>query len=111
MKKRTTLLMSTMVTLAALSTTASADNVLKGQNAYLKNCKECHGNGTKGSAMNTQAGWEKLFDNDGAEIIKKHKGKDGEDLFNSAKFQKLAPYLKEFLYKYGSDSGNVPSCG
>ena len=27
------------------------------------------------------------------------------------KFKKYAPHLKDFLYEYGNDSGNVPSCG
>ena len=110
MKKQTSVLMATIVALGLMSTAASAD-IKKGQKGYLKTCKKCHGNGTKGAAMQTQDGWTALFENDAAQIIEKHKGTKGEKFFGSKKFKKLAPHLKDFLYQYGSDSGNVPSCG
>ncbi len=91
-------------------TSAHAD-IKKGQKAYLKQCKKCHGNGTKGSAMQTQDAWTAAFEND-AEVFKKwHAGTKGEKYTNSKKFKKYAPHLKDFLYQYASDSGNVPSCG
>ncbi len=110
MKKHTSVMMAAVVALGLMSTAASAD-IKKGQKGYLKNCKKCHGNGTKGASMNTQAGWEALFENEAAGIIAKHAGTKGEKFFNGKKFKKLAPHLKDFLYQYGSDSGNVPSCG
>lgn len=110
MKKHTSVLMAVIVALGLMSTSASAD-IKKGQKGYLKKCKKCHGNGTKGAAMQTQAGWEELFANDAALIIEKHKGTKAEKFFNGKKFKKLAPHFKDFLFQYGSDSGNVPSCG
>jgi len=110
MKKHTSVLLATIVGLGLMATTASAD-IKKGQKGYLKTCKKCHGNGTKGAAMQTQAAWEELFANDAASIKAKHEGTKGKKFFNSKKFKKLAPHLKDFLYQYGSDSGNVPSCG
>jgi len=105
------------VTVGMFSTAASAD-VKKGQKAYLKTCKKCHGNGTKGASMETQDEWTAMFADDAAEMIKIHdeiedpkEAKSAKRLFHGKKFKKLAPHLKEFLYEYGSDSGNVPSCG
>ena len=110
MKKSTALLLS-ITTFAALATSASAE-IKKGQKGYLKTCKKCHGNGTKGASMHTQDEWEELFA-DEAELIKeKHEGdKKANKFFQGKKFKKLAPHLKDFLHQYGSDSGNVPSCG
>jgi cytochrome c2 len=110
MKKSTTLLFSTLVALGMLSTTANAD-IKKGQKAYLKQCKKCHGNGTKGAAMKTQDEWEEAFEDDGAMMKEWHAGTKAEKYINGKKFKKYAPDLKDFLYEYGSDSGNVPSCG
>ncbi len=110
MKKSTSVFLAAVVALGMLSTTASAD-IKKGQKGYLKKCKKCHGNGTKGSAMKTQAEWEELFANDGKNIIAKHNGTKAEKYFNSKSFKKKAVHIKDFLYQYGSDSGNVPSCG
>jgi len=111
MQKRTSLVLTGMVLLGLFSTTANAD-VRKGQKAYLKMCKKCHGNGTKGAAMKTQAEWQEAFDNNAALFKSWHKNDEkANELVNSKKFEKLAPHLKDFLYEYGSDSGNVPSCG
>ncbi|MDH5464126.1 MAG: c-type cytochrome [Thiovulaceae bacterium] len=110
MNKGTTLLLS-ILALGFMATAAQAD-IKKGQKGYLKTCKKCHGNGTKGASMKTQDEWEELFA-DGAEmIIEVHEGnKKASSFFGGKKFKKLAPHLKDFLYQYGSDSGNVPSCG
>ena len=110
MKKQISLLMATVVALGMMSTTASAE-IKKGQKTYLKKCKKCHGNGTKGAAMQTQDQWARLFDNGASVIIKKHKGTKAEKYFTGKRFSKKAPHLKDFLWQYGSDSGNVPSCG
>jgi len=95
---------------SAFTSTLSAD-IKKGQKAYLKQCKKCHGNGTKGAAMKTQDEWEAAFKNDHIGFKNWHKETKGEKYTNSKKFKKYAPHLKDFLYEYGSDSGNVPSCG
>ncbi len=101
-----------LVILAMLvSITSAHADIKKGQKAYLKQCKKCHGNGTKGSSMQTQSGWLSAFEND-AEVFKKwHAGTKGEKYTKSKKFKRSAPHLKDFLYQYASDSGNVPSCG
>jgi len=108
--KKSTALFAAVVALGLMSTTASAD-IKKGQKAYLKKCKKCHGNGTKGAAMNTQAAWADLFANDGAKIIAAHEKTKAKKYFSGKRFKKDGPNLKDFLYEYGSDSGNVPSCG
>jgi len=111
MKKSTSILLGSIVAIGLFSSTASAD-IKKGQKIYLKKCKKCHGNGTKGAAMHTQAEWNDLFDADAAKIIEAHKGSKAEKYFNGKKFiGKYAPHLKDFLHEYGNDSGNVPSCG
>ena len=109
MKKSTSLLLS-VVALGLLTTSAQAD-IKKGQKGYLKKCKKCHGNGTKGAAMKTQGEWEELFADDAEMIIEQHEGTKAGKYFGGKKFKKLAPHLKDFLHQYGSDSGNVPSCG
>ncbi|MEA3372877.1 MAG: cytochrome C [Campylobacterota bacterium] len=111
MKKSTSLLLSALVALGILSTAASAD-IKKGQKAYLKQCKKCHGNSTKGAAMKRQDEWEEAFEDDAAVFIEWHEGEEkGKKYANSKKFKKSAPHLKDFLYEYANDSGNVPSCG
>lgn len=92
------------------ASTANAD-IKKGQKAYLKQCKKCHGNGTKGAAMKTQEEWAAAFADDGAGFKAWHKGTKGEKYAEGKKFKKYAEHLKDFLYEYASDSGNVPSCG
>jgi mono/diheme cytochrome c family protein len=96
-------------TLGLLSTVASAD-IAKGQKWYSKNCKECHGNGTKGSAMKTQDEWTEMFEKDGELIIKKHVGTKAQDYFSGDKFKSQSKDLHDFLFEYGSDSGSVPAC-
>ena len=95
---------------SALSSPLSAD-IKKGQKAYLKQCKKCHGNGTKGAAMKTQDEWQSAFSNENAGFKEWHKGTKGEKYANGKKFKKYSEHLKDFLHEYGSDSGNVPSCG
>lgn len=110
MKKSTSLFLAAVVAVGMMSSTVSADDK-KGQKAYLKTCKNCHGNGTKGAAMHTQDEWDDLFANGGASIIKKHAGTKAEPFFNGDGFKSQAQDLRDFLFMYGSDSGNVPSCG
>jgi cytochrome c2 len=110
MKKSTSILLSSLVALGMFSTAANAD-IKKGQKAYLKQCKKCHGNGTKGAAMKSQDEWEEAFEDGAAVFIEWHKGTAGEKYANGSKFKKYAVDLKDFLYEYANDSGNVPSCG
>jgi len=110
MKKSTSLFLAAVVAVGMMSTSASAD-IKKGQKVYLKTCKACHGNGTKGAAMHTQAQWDALFANGAENIIKAHAGTKAEAEFNSEGFKSKAQDLYDFLHEYGNDSGNVPSCG
>ncbi|MDD5160399.1 MAG: c-type cytochrome [Sulfuricurvum sp.] len=110
MKKSTSLFLAAVVAVGMISTTVSADDK-KGQKAYLKTCKNCHGNGTKGAAMHTQDEWDELFANGGANIIKAHAKDKSAAYFNGDTFKSQAQDLRDFLFMYGSDSGNVPSCG
>ncbi|MGD9969230.1 MAG: c-type cytochrome [Sulfuricurvum sp.] len=110
MTKSASLFLSALVAVGMMSTSASAD-IKKGQKSYLKTCKNCHGNGTKGAAMHTQDEWDDLFANGGAGIIKKHAGTKAEPFFNGDGFKGQSQDLRDFLFEYGSDSGNVPSCG
>lgn len=104
------LLHAAMLTVAL--STASFGGVEEGQKLYLKACKSCHGNGVKGAAMATQAGWDKWFANDAASLIEKHKSDPkASSYFGSPSFKGQMQDLHEFLKEYGSDSGNVPACG
>jgi len=108
--KSNRLIIAVLTALSLLSSVASAD-VKKGQKAYLKTCKKCHGNGTKGAAMHSQDEWEEFFTNNGEKIVQVHTDKKSKKFFNGKKFKKLSSHLKDFLYEYANDSGNVPSCG
>ncbi|MGZ8546545.1 MAG: c-type cytochrome [Sulfuricurvum sp.] len=110
MTKSTSFFLAAVVAVGMMSASASADDK-KGQKAYLKTCKNCHGNGTKGAAMHTQDEWDDLFANGGEKIIKAHANEKSAPYFNGAGFKAQAQDLRDFLFMYGSDSGNVPSCG
>jgi len=73
MRKSTSLLLASVVALGMFASTANAD-IKKGQKSYLKQCKKCHGNGTKGAAMKTQGEWADAFANDNAGFVAWHKG-------------------------------------
>lgn len=105
----TSLFFTIIIGIGVMSTSASAD-IAKGQKWYTKNCKECHGTGTKGAAMHTQEEWDTLFANDGEVIIQKHIGTKAETYFKEDKFKDQGRHLRDFLFEYGSDSGNVPAC-
>lgn len=95
------------------SSTLYAD-VKSGQKQYLKVLKsKFNMNGTKFAAEHTVEEWTELFLNDSAGFIKEYSEK-----FPSAKSTLENPSNKEklkdigdFVKEYGSDSGNVPSCG
>lgn len=100
---------------AALAASMAQADAKTGQKVYLKTLKAKFGNmnGTKFAAEHTVSEWEELFANDGAGFIKEY----GER-FPSAVPVLTNPSMKEklqdvgdFAKEYGSDSGNVPSCG
>jgi cytochrome c5 len=109
MSKLTSSLLAIIVAVSTMVSTVSAD-IKKGQKDYLKTCKNCHGNGTKGAAMHTQDEWDELFANGGAKIIKAHANDKSSAFFNGDGFKNQAQDLRDFLFEYGSDSGNVPIC-
>ncbi len=97
---------ATALLLASFATTTVSADPAKGQKLYLKKLKKpCGINGAKMAAKHTQDEWEEL--------------KEGGKLEDEIK--KICPNVKDvkdkylddlfdFLYEYGSDSGNVPSC-
>ncbi len=100
--------------IAALSATVASADAKAGQKVYLKTLKaKFNMNGTKFAAEHTVAEWEELFANDAKGFIKEY----GERFPSAAtilgnpdmkdKLQDIGDFAKE----YGSDSGNVPSCG
>jgi len=90
----------------------SADaSVYKGQRAYMKLCKKCHGSGEKVLAMHTQKEWQSIFDHNAKNLIQMHKGdKKAMEILQSEKFKKNLRHMRQFFHKFASDSGNVPAC-
>jgi mono/diheme cytochrome c family protein len=106
--KNSKLIIAILVALLSVATTSA--KVSKGKKLYLQKCKSCHGNGTRGAAMQTMDEWNDLFAEDAIEIKEKHEGTNAKKYFNSKIFKRNAPHLRDFLHEFGSDSGNVPSC-
>ena len=93
--------------LTAFTGSVAQADVKKGQKVYLKKLKsKCGFTGAKMAGMHTQDEWEEIFE-DGklADEIKSQCPK-----VKGVK-EKYLPDLYDFFYEYGSDSGNVPSCG
>jgi len=103
------LVVTVLFSMVAFFATAQAD-AKKGQKLYLKACKKCHGNGTKGAALHSQAEWTKLFANDAQGMVDAHKGTAGEKKMSPKFFKKKGSDIFDFLHEYANDSGNVPSC-
>jgi len=99
----------TVISFGIMGSVVSAD-ITKGQKWYTKGCKSCHGTGTKGASMHTQDEWDDLFANGGEKIIKAHANDKSAAYFNSDDFKNRAKDIRDFLFEYGSDSGNVPAC-
>jgi len=99
---------------AVLTATMAQADAKTGQKVYLKTLKAKFGmNGTKFAAEHTVGEWEELFADDAKGFIKEY----GERfpaavpvLTNPAMKEKLQE-VGDFAKEYGSDSGNVPSCG
>lgn len=90
--------------------------VYKGQKAYIKKCRSCHGGGLQVAASKRMKEWDKLLNkkNKGMELAKIHldseKAKKSWTYFDSSKYRKTAKHLKDFMMEYAKDSGNVPAC-
>ena len=105
MTTMTKLAVATLLGMALLSSTATAD-VKKGQKIFLKKFKApCGFNGSKFAAMHTQDEWETIHE----------AGKFAEEAMKICpKLKKVkakyVPDVYDFSYEYAKDSGKVPSC-
>lgn len=103
-----------LLLVAVLSASVASADAKAGQKVYLKTLKAKFGmNGTKFAAEHTVSEWEELFADNARGFIKEY----GE------RFPSALPVLTnpsitgqlqdvgDFVKEYGSDSGNVPSCG
>lgn len=107
-----TLLMALTVA-ALLAGTAQADSKA-GQKVYLKTLKAKFGmNGTKFAAEHTVGEWEELFANDAAAFIKEYGERfpTAVPVLSNPEMKEKLKDIGDFAKEYGSDSGNVPSCG
>ena len=103
-----------IVLIAALSATVALADAKAGQKVYLKTLKaKFNMNGTKFASEHTVGEWEELFAEDAKGFIREY----GERfpaalpiLSNPSMKDKLQD-IGDFAKEYGSDSGNVPSCG
>ncbi len=105
MKKILGLVMSSIIFVSITVTSVSADPQ-RGQKLYLKKLKkDCGLKCSQMSAKHTKDQWLELKDSDKLEDEIKRicpKVKDVKD--------KYLPHMFDFFYKFGSDSGNIPSC-
>ena len=109
MLKLISLLFNVLMVTSVMTIWVLAD-IKKGQKLYLKTCKTCHGNGAKGASIKTQEEWDDFFANDVAKIIKKHATTPPKPFFDGDGFKSQSKDMRDFLFEYGSDSGNVPTC-
>jgi len=105
-----------MFTLSLLFIPALEAAVYKGQKAYVKKCRKCHGGGQKVAASKRMKEWKKLLNkkNKGIQLATLHlenkKAKKSHKYFDSKKYRKRARHLRDFMVEYAKDSGNVPAC-
>jgi len=103
----------TAMLVSVASTSALAD-VKKGQKLYLKTLKsKLNMNGTKFSSLHTVSEWEALFANKGEGFITEfsHDYPKSDKVLHKKNIWKKLQHIRDFAIEYGSDSGNVPSCG
>ena len=105
-----------MFTFSLLFIPALEAAVYKGQKAYVKKCRKCHGGGQKVAASKRMKEWKKLLNkkNKGIKLATLHledkKAKKSWKYFDSKKYRKRARHLRDFMVEYAKDSGNVPAC-
>ena len=104
MNTMTKLAVATLLGMALLSSTATAD-VKKGQKVYLKKLKApCGFSGAKFAHKHTQDEWEAI--NEAGKMVE-----EVTKICPKAKMKaKYAPDVYDFVYEYAKDSGNVPAC-
>ena len=103
--------LATLMGLSLLGTAASAD-ADKGQRIYQKKLKSvCGVSGAVFAAKNDQGTWEEAKDNGTLGDLMTESCPAGEEFFHSDKFNsKYSSHLYDFVNKFASDSGNIPSC-
>lgn len=108
MKKLAGIVLTVMVGLGMLSTTAMAD-ADKGQKLFVKKLKKaCGSTGAKMAGSHTQDEWEEINEDEAlADEIKKICPR--VDPAKGLK-DKYIPHYYDFFYEFANDSGNVPSC-
>ncbi|MDD5400485.1 MAG: cytochrome C [Sulfurimonas sp.] len=107
MNKIVKVALSAALILSVGATAASAD-ADKGLKLYSKKLKDACGiSGAAMAGKHTQGQWNEI--NKGGNLAKEIKTicpKASDEDLND----KTLPHLYDFFYKFGSDSGNVPSC-
>ncbi|MDO9266026.1 MAG: cytochrome C [Sulfurimonas sp.] len=90
--------------------------VYKGQSEYVKKCVKCHKAGQAFVATKKKREWSALMKDKGQKLAEIHlesddKGvEESHEYFESKIYSKNSKHLKDFLFEYASDSGNVPAC-
>ena len=100
--------------LASLSGSTLIADVKKGQKLYLKTLKsKLKMNGTQFTTLHTVSEWEELFENEGEGFIKEFSERypKSSKVLHKPNIWKKLQHIRDFAIEYGSDSGNVPSCG
>ena len=87
----------------------------KGQKEFSKECSSCHSGGQSFVGTKTLMDWEDLMFNDARMLVNIHKksqeAKESLEYFQSKRFLKRMKHLKDFLFEYAKDSGQVAACG
>lgn len=99
---------------AAITASMAQADAKMGQKVYLKTLKAKFGmNGTKFAAEHTVAEWEDLFADNAKGFIKEYSEKfpSAAPVLTNPDMQEKLKDVGDFAKEYGSDSGNVPSCG
>jgi Spy/CpxP family protein refolding chaperone len=104
--KKVLSMVATALLITSVASTSMMASPAKGQKLYLKKLKKACGiNGAKMAGKHTQAEWEEFKEAGTLEDELKKQCPNLKDVKD-----KYIPDLFDFLYEYGSDSGNVPSC-
>jgi len=99
---------------AAVAASLAQADAKMGQKVYLKTLKAKFGmNGTKFAAEHTVAEWEDLFADNAKGFIKEYGERfpTAVPVLSNPDMQGKLQDIGDFAKEYGSDSGNVPSCG
>lgn len=111
MSKLGKIALATLIGISALTTTVYAD-AGKGQRLYQKKLKDaCGMTGAVFAAKHTQMEWEDAKENGSLAETMTEVCPGGKSFFENAKFEeKFQDHLYDFVHKFASDSGNIPSC-